>query len=166
MDALLAKFTQGRPSSESSASSELLADASCADKGRVVQPHRDQPSRGPPPDMSRRFNMIIYGVGECSKGATRANRQNEDLRNVISVLSPLDSSINHQSVKDLFILGKFNTNHMRPRPIMVKLIRSADVTSILLNVSQLNSPYFIKPDRSVEERRKEKCLMEVRWSLI
>ena len=59
LNALLAKSTQERPSSESSASSELLADASGADKGRVVQPHRDQP-RGSPPDMSRRFNVIIY----------------------------------------------------------------------------------------------------------
>ena len=165
LDALLTKSILGSPSSESRAS-ELLTGASGADKGGAMQPLHDQPSSRPPPDMSRRFNVIIYGVGECSKSSTRAYRQNEDLKKVISVLSPLDSSINHQSIKDLFRLGKFNANQMKPRPIMVKLIRSADVTSILSKVGQLSYPYFIKPDRSLEERRKERFLMEVRWSLI
>ena len=67
LDALLAKFNQGRPCFESSASSELLADASGTEKGGEVQPHRDQPSRGPPPDMSRRFNLSFMEFGSVPK---------------------------------------------------------------------------------------------------
>ena len=42
----------------------------------------------------------------------------------------------------------------------------ADATDVLLKHRELQSPYSIKPDRSPEERKKEKCLMSVRWSLI
>ena len=105
--------------------------------------------------------MIINdGVGECSNGSTRVYKRQ------YLYCHHWNSSINHQSIKDLFKLEKFNANQMKPRPIMFKLIKSTKVTNTLSKVNQLNSPYFIKPDRLLDERRKEKCLVEVRWSLI
>lgn len=68
----------------------------------------------------------MYGVDECDKGTLRSDRQAEDLEKVISILSSLKLTLDSQSVRGHFRLGKYADNQTRPRPIMVKLIRSAD----------------------------------------
>ena len=82
------------------------------------------------------------------------------------MISSIVPSIDSSCVKDLFGLGKYADYLSRPRPIMVKYIRSANVSSILSKCAHLHAPFFIKPDRSVGERLREKTLLEVRWSLI
>ena len=66
----------------------------------------------------------------------------------INILSSLDSSIQSQSIKDSYRLGKFSTGASRPRPLLIKFVRVADVTSILSKKRNLSNPYSIKPDMS------------------
>ena len=61
---------------------------------------------------------------------------------------------------------QFNRDHERPRPVLVKFLRSADVSSILSKRGSLTRPYSIKPDMSQLERSRESALMQERWSLI
>ena len=74
---------------------------------------------------------------------SKSARFESDLSSVVGILSFLDGSINSQSIKDCFRLGKFSADASRPRPILVKFVCVADVTNILSN---LTHPYSIKPD--------------------
>ena len=86
--------------------------------------------------------------------------------NESSVLSSIVPSIQSQSIKDSLRLGKFNSTSSSPRPILVKFIRSVDVTNILANRWSLSPPYSLKPDLSPTERLKESILLKERWKLI
>lgn len=138
-------------------------DNTARDKPRL--PPNPPNSRSDTSDGERKYNVILYGLDE-PVSAPRVQRTLEDIANAISVVSSLDSSITCGAVKDHHRLGKFKQGQSRPRPILVKFVRAADAASILAKVSQLRRPYVIKPDRSQVERRREKCLMDVRWSLI
>ena len=127
--------------------------------GAVQSPRR---SRN---DTGRKFNIIVHGVEESQNGSSRAARQINDMEAVIEVLSFVES-LSPLAIKDLFRLGKFSKSRTKPRPLMVKFVRAADANSIISKSVQLRKPYFVKPDRSLEERKKDKCLLDVRWSLL
>ena len=103
--------------------------------------------------------MVLFGVEECSKGASRSDRLSSDLNNVVSVLSEVDHTIQSLSIKDCFSLGKFKPSLHRPRPILVKLVRTTDVSSILFKRGTLSHPFFVKPDLSPEERLRDSILL-------
>jgi len=63
-------------------------------------------------------------------------------------------------------LGKFNNNSSKPRPLLVKFLRFADVDYVLSIKLKLESKLFLKPDLTSEERAKESLLLKERWSLI
>ena len=81
----------------------------------------------------------------------------QDLAKVVAALS---------AIKDCFRLGKFKPQNPKPRSILVKLIRVADVHKILSNRGQCRHPIFIKHDMSPEERHRESILLKERWNLI
>ena len=110
--------------------------------------------------------MVIYGITECPKGTSRSERLTQDLSEVVTVLSKVSSSIESQAIKDCYRLGKFNPQKHKPRPILVRLIRIADVNCILSNRRVLSSPIIIKPDMTPEERHRESVLLKERWNLI
>ena len=120
----------------------------------------------------KKFNVVIYGIEECPKGTPKHERFNRDLENIMTVISSVDtdSSIQPQSIRDHFRLGKFKnssqTQQCRPRPILVRFIRSADVSHILSRRRSLQQPFSIKPDMSPKERSRDSTLMKERWSLI
>ena len=115
------------------------------------------------PNSDKKF---IYGIDECPKGMTRSERLDSDLSKVVSVVSGINSSVQSQAIKDCFRLGKFNPQRSQPRPILVKFVRIADVSSILSNKSVLSPPIRIKPDMSPEERLRDSIPLKERWSLI
>ena len=117
-------------------------------------------------DHDSKYNVVLYGVEECRSGMYRSARLESDLTSVISVFSALESSIQSQSVKDCFRLGKFSPNASRPRPILVKFVRVADVSKIFSKRRNLSTPYFIRPDLSRSERFQQSLLMQERWNLI
>lgn len=116
--------------------------------------------------LDKKFNVVIFGIKECQKGISKHERLQSDLTSVVSVLSGLDKSIQSQSIKDIFRLGKFSHNQKHPRPLLVKFIRAVDVSNVLSKRGLLNHPVFIKPDLSPEERQRDSILLKERWALI
>ena len=117
-------------------------------------------------DSERKFNIIVYGITECPKGTPKHTRLQSDLSSVVSVMAKIDNNIQPQSIKDCFRLGKFLPDRESPRPILVKLIRISDVSSVLSKRGNLHYPLCIKPDLTLEERLCESVLMKERWRLI
>ena len=114
----------------------------------------------------KKFNIVIYGIDECAKGTIRSERLESDFSKVVSVVSRINSNVHSQAIKDCFHLGKYDPQHKRPRPIMVRFIRTLDVSSILSKRSVLSPPINIKPDMFPEERLRDSILLKERWSLI
>ena len=96
----------------------------------------------------------------------RSERLKTELSGILGVIDNLVSNIDASSIKDYHRLGKYNPNRSKPRPILVKFLRSADVTSILFEKSNLASPFSIKTDMTVEEKKIEGLLLKERWELL
>ena len=88
--------------------------------------------------------------------------------NVISTVSHIhvDSEITSQNICDCFCLGKYKESAERPCPILIKLTRATDVTSLLSNHSSLPNNILIKPDMSKAKCTIESLLMKGRWCLV
>ena len=114
----------------------------------------------------RKFNAVLYGIPECSKGTKKYDRAKQDLTNVISAVSHVDREITSQSIRDCFRLGKYKESAERPRPILIKLTRAIDVINLLSNRSSFPKNISIKPDMTQAERTIESLLMKERWRLI
>ena len=93
-------------------------------------------------------------------------RFQSDLSSNVNTLSTLDSPIVPQSIRDCYRLGKFSPEASRPRPILIKFIRIADVSGILSKRRNLTQPYSIKPDMSPNQRLHESILLKERWNLL
>ena len=130
----------------------------------LARPQTSQPFVNNWPDKN--FNVVVYGINEYPEGSFRHTRIIKYTENVSTVLQKLDPSISNNSIHDCVRLGKYKKrNH---RPILVKLSRSREVTSILANRKKLaESPgVSIKPDMSKEERLAESAVLKARWELI
>jgi len=114
----------------------------------------------------RKFNIVIYGIKECSKGTPRNERLSHDLDQVTSVVTAGENSINPLSIRDILRLGKFHEQAAKPRPILVKLNRTIDVSLLLSKAKSLPKDLRIKPDMTQEERLTESLLLKERWTLI
>ena len=57
-----------------------------------------------------KFNVVIYGIKECTSGTPRKQRLNHDLDNVTSIVTQGENSINplKVSIRDLLWLGKYH----------------------------------------------------------
>ena len=127
------------------------------------------PLVSPPPILYHTNTIrITNSMLSCMvcKSVPRACPNQPVLSLISPALSPLDSSIQSQSIKDCFRLGKFSSGASRPRPILIKFVRVADVASILAKRKNLSHPFSIKPDMSPDQRLQESVLMRERWSLI
>lgn len=140
----------------------------CAVKNSLKPPtvisQNDAPRR-PADTSARKFNVVLSGLPECPPGTKKPDRNYADLKSATGILTEVDSSIQPLSIRDTVRLGKFNPTG-RPRPMLVTLNRSTDVTSILSKRSQVKPPYVIKPDLSREARIIESHLLKARWSLL
>ena len=81
-------------------------------------------------------------------------------------LSNADNDIEPSDIKDLHRLGKYDPKSERPRPLLVKLLRSNMALEILSSKSKLEAPVYIKPDMTLHEHQKERLLLKERRSLI
>ena len=117
-------------------------------------------------NYERKFNVVLYGLDECPSGLTRSSRLESDLTNISNIFFELDSSIHPQSISDCYRLGKYLRDASRPRPILVKFVRVADVSRIFANRRKLPTAISVKPDMSSAERKKYSILMQERWDLI
>ena len=122
------------------------------------------------------MNIILLGakfilpILQCTEPLYYASYENErhklDLKESLAILSTLNNEISSYSVRDCFRLGKFKKQSTRPRPIMVKLNRVIDVTTILANRNLTPKGISIKPDLNQEDRQCESLLLGERWRLI
>jgi len=110
----------------------------------------------------RKFNVVIYGIQECDKGTPRHERLNYDVDKVTPIVTQGENSISPLSI---FRLGKYRDSS-KPRPILVKLNRTIDVSLLLSKAKSLPKDIRIKPDMTREERHIESLLLKERWTLI
>ena len=54
----------------------------------------------------RKYNIVLYGMRECSKGTNRSVRTKQDLEKVTKTLAGIDKDIGSQNVRDCFRLGE------------------------------------------------------------
>ena len=108
----------------------------------------------------KKFNVVLYGMDECPSGMFKSARLEADLNKVVQVFASVDSSIQSPSIKDCFRLGKFSSSQSRPRPVLVKFVRIADVTTILSKKRMVPHPFKIKPDMTREQRVCESVLLK------
>ena len=125
-----------------------------------------RPASQTPPQSERKFNVVIYGLPESQHGKPRLVRATEDLNKTSETLSKIDSNLGNLSIRDCFRLGKYEQQHSRPRPVLVKLNRSVDTITILTKQSQYPTGIVIKPDLSPQERNIQRIVMSERWKLI
>ena len=102
---------------------------------------------------------------ESQSKTPRVTRQKHDMDAVLTILSNVDSALSRSSIQDLYCLGKFNISNPKPRPLLVKLLRTFDVTSILSKRSLAPKDIIIKPYLTREERAIESLCMQTRWEL-
>jgi len=109
----------------------------------------------------KKLNIILYGIKECPPKTAKPIRLEQDLQSIVSTFDEAQLPINNNSVKDFFRLRKYKPDAQRPRPILVKFLRSADASLALCKGSSFKAPIHIKPDLTAEERLKT-----IYWSLI
>lgn len=90
----------------------------------------------------------------------------QDLENAIEALSGADDEIEPSDVKDLYRLGKYDSKSERPRPLLIKFLRSSVVLNLLSSKNKLEAPIYIKPDLSPFERQKERLILKERRAQI
>ena len=101
-------------------------------------------------DSSRKFNIVVYGVMECDNGTNRHARLVHDTNKIDSIISIIDSNIPESSIRDCTRLGRYSENICRP--ILAKLSRTCEVSSILSQRHKLKgSKFSVKPELTKEE---------------
>ena len=162
------KSSSPSPSSARKSSPQVptLPPPRCPSSEEAAEPRPavlPQPERSPTL-MERKYNVILFGLDECPRGTSRSARLDEDLKKAIFVLSKADQSIDSNTIKDIYRLGRYTAENKKPRPLLVKFIRVADVARVLSKRGSL--PVIIKPDMSPHERKIESLLLKERWSLM
>ena len=87
----------------------------------------------------KKFNVVVYGIPESPPNTDRQSRQKHDVEHVLKSLSDIDDKIKSSAFKDIYRLGKFRDNITKPRPLLVKFLRSIDASNVLRNKSKLKS---------------------------
>ena len=113
----------------------------------------------------RKYNIVVYGIEECPAGTPRSERSKHDVNESLSIVSNLDHDIQPFAIKDSLCLGKYKKESKGPRPVLVKMNRLIDVSSVLSKRSDLPAGITIKPDVTSEQQRVEASLLKERWSL-
>ena len=113
-----------------------------------------------------KLNLVLYGLKENPEKTPKHERLQKDLDNILSVFASINVKVEANSIKDCYRLGKFIPSRSKPRPILVKFLRSLDTSLILTNKKLLTPPIYIKPDMTPEEKAKESILLKERKALI
>ena len=88
----------------------------------------------------RKFNLVLYGMDECSEGTARQERAEKDRKTAFKNHSIILPSLENYSIRDCIRIGKYSPNGTRPRPLFVKFHRACDVSTILYRLSQGGLP--------------------------
>ena len=100
--------------------------------------------------MERKFNVVVYGIQERTRGTLKYQRQQHDLEEASSLISSMNNLVSPGAIRDCFRLGKYTPQLKRPRRM---LNRTTDVRAVLSNKSSVPTPYRNKPGLSLEDRK-------------
>ena len=105
------------------------------------------------------MNLVLFGIADCDEGNRRHTRVRQDFERAGSVLSQIQPAVTEVNIRECYHLGKFTVGNTRP--LLLKLSRLVDVTSILNGRHKLfaNSKVRIKPDLTPNERKVEQLLL-------
>ena len=98
--------------------------------------------------LERKFNVVVYGIQESTRGTLKHQRQQHDLEEACNLISSSSNLVSPGAIRDCLRLGKYTPQLKRPRSLLVMLNRTADVRAVLSNRSSVPTPYRIKPDLS------------------
>ena len=157
--------------------SETKAASSSANSVELLHPIKGHPTSQQPQShhgskslssvSDRKFNIVIFGVSELSDCSSRFLRHDHDFQGVSLILSNLELGPNRSSsIRDCHRLGKYVSSSVRPRPLLVQLNSTADVSKVLSKRHSVPSSISIKPDLSLADRKIEALLLKERWQLI
>ena len=113
----------------------------------------------------RKFNAVLYGIPECSKGTKKHDQPKKDLTNVISAISHVDRELLQLIHKISVWRNMYKESSLWPRPayILFKITRTIDVICLLYKRSSFPNNISIKPHMSQAECTIESLLMKKRW---
>ena len=89
--------------------------------------------------------------------------ESSDFQSGLQELSLFCSSINTNSIKDIFRLLKFKKDQNHLRPLLIKFLCATCPLLFLIiiaNSNQLKSPVLIKPDKSPKDHEIDKFCLE------
>jgi len=84
------------------------------------------------------------------KGTPRHEHLKHDLDKVTQIVTESENNISPLSIWDLFRLGKYRDQSSKPRPILVRLTRTIDVSLLLSKARTLPKEIRIKPSMTRE----------------
>jgi hypothetical protein len=131
-----------------------------------------QPKKSPSSSTKsdRRFNLLFFGIPELPVGTRYHERVQCDHDSIVSVFDSSGIDLPSNSIRDCLRVGKFNRDHQRPRPLLVKFNSSRDVSVLLKQkhhlVSAEGNSITVKPDLSKADRHLESILLKERRRLI
>ena len=114
----------------------------------------------------RKLNLVVFGIDESPSNTPTLDRLKNDLDHLVATFNSIEAPIEVHTIKDFHRWGKYSPTQSKPRPILVKFLRTIDVATILSNRGTLKAPLFIKQDLSSEEKKLDSILMNERWKLI
>ena len=115
---------------EGSKTSDNLPATSPLHPTLIAQP---VPSRHPSSEPDKKFNVVVFGISEFPKGTSRYYRSSNDYDKASSLLSNLEKDF-ICTIRDCRRIGKYNSDHSHPRPLLVTLNSTAEVRHSLLIV--------------------------------
>ena len=69
--------------------------------------------------LERKFNVVLYGIQESTRGTLKHQRQQHDLEEASSLISSTSNLVSPGAIRDCFRLGKYTPQLKRPRPLLV-----------------------------------------------
>ena len=127
---LTSKLNQSPVAADYQPSSNLSSSNNTPPAALPLNSGANTPAVSTKQDSARKFNVVLFGIKECSKGTKKMERNILDLNNATDILMDLDNSVHSHSIRDTIRFGKYKLSG-RPRSMLVTLNRSSKVNSIL-----------------------------------
>ena len=118
-------------------------------------------------DVLVKYRIRISALQEAPSNVNFQERQIYERESVEKIFSHMN--LNNITITDCFRLGKFKTENIRPRTLIVTFASVWDQRKVISQCFQLKSyseKIFISPELSNEDKIKEKKLLNKRWQLI
>lgn len=109
----------------------------------------------------KKFSVVIHGIAECAPGTPIQERIKKDANSATSAITHI-AGHTYQFSK-VQRLGRYERELPRPRPLLVTLLRCADVWNILSHRDKVKPPPYVQPYMTSEEltHKHNKAVQEI-----